>query len=480
MTEGLEKELLGAILYHGEDPHIFEELWPISQKIQPEDFGDPLRMAIYSEMRERIIGSQPITAPGIQEVLSGVPQDDLMREVSSLIIAYENGGKKKLRQLLAEVSDTPLSGSKRKIQYPQAITSRELIRLDLPPVQWLVDRILTVGLSIIGAPPKSYKSYMALQLCYSIASGGEFLGFQCHKKEALYLDLESGLQRPKVRLLQMFGKEAAIDGLHILTAKDGIRRIEDGFEEQVRDQLKQHPNIGFICVDVFQRIKAAGKKNQNAYESDYAGLEVLKRLAEELNLGIMLIHHTRKAKDGDIFNQLAGSTAIFGAMDCSLMVEKVRGSDEATLHITGRDIESRELKILFNKERMQWESLGAVDVIEQQRRVFAYEQSDIVYCVKKLISQGNGHWEGSAEDIKNASKYFDSGAHKIYNTPSQIGKEINIYIDLFLGDGIRCRVERSNSKRFYVFDVTPVTDVTGVTGVTDVTGVQCSLSGDSA
>lgn len=32
----------------------------------------------------------------------------------------------------------------------------------MEPIDWLVDKILPVGLSILGAPSKYYKSYMAL------------------------------------------------------------------------------------------------------------------------------------------------------------------------------------------------------------------------------------------------------------------------------------------------------------------------------
>lgn len=34
----------------------------------------------------------------------------------------------------------------------------------MEPIDWLVDKILPVGLSILGAPSKYYKSYMALQI----------------------------------------------------------------------------------------------------------------------------------------------------------------------------------------------------------------------------------------------------------------------------------------------------------------------------
>lgn len=50
----------------------------------------------------------------------------------------------------------------KEIKPIKAITAAELDKMDIPPITWLVKDILPVGLSMIGAPSKYYKSYMAL------------------------------------------------------------------------------------------------------------------------------------------------------------------------------------------------------------------------------------------------------------------------------------------------------------------------------
>lgn len=55
------------------------------------------------------------------------------------------------------------------------ITAAELDELEIQPIDWLVKDILPVGLSILGAPSKYYKSYMALGLCVAICQGATFL-----------------------------------------------------------------------------------------------------------------------------------------------------------------------------------------------------------------------------------------------------------------------------------------------------------------
>lgn len=110
--------------------------------------------------------------------------------------------------------------------------------MEIPPIEWIVKGILPTGLSMIGAPSKYYKSYMALGLCVAICKGGKFLNFDCEKHGCLYLDLESTKRRPKNRLDQIVGNTGEKpDNLYIITGVDDPGRIGEGFEEQIEYQL---------------------------------------------------------------------------------------------------------------------------------------------------------------------------------------------------------------------------------------------------
>ena len=123
---------------------------------------------------------------------------------------------------------------KKEFKPIRAVTAAELDKMDIPPIEWIVEKILPVGLSMIGAPSKYYKSYMALGLCVAICNGGKFLGFDCNKHACLYFDLESTRRRPKSRLNQIIGAfKDKPDNLHIITGTDNPGRIGDGFEAQV-------------------------------------------------------------------------------------------------------------------------------------------------------------------------------------------------------------------------------------------------------
>ena len=231
----------------------------------------------------------------------------------------------------------------------------------MEPIDWLVDKILPVGLSILGAPSKYYKSYMALGLCVAICQGAKFLGFDCTKHDCLYFDLESTKRRPKNRLDQIVGtRTKKPDNLHIITGDQSPGRIGEGFEEQVEYQLQKYPNIKLIVIDVFQLIRQPAKRNQTGYDRDYEDFRALKQIVDKHDIGVLLIHHTRKMKDpSDVFNELSGSTGMLGAQDCAWLISKKDRSDnEATLHITGRDLDNRDLKIEFDKKFFQWRYIG--------------------------------------------------------------------------------------------------------------------------
>lgn len=337
----------------------------------------------------------------------------------------------------------------------RAVTAVELMQMDIPPIEWLVEKILPVGLSMIGAPSKYYKSYMALDLCIAICNGGKFLNFNCTKHSCLYLDLESTKRRPKNRLQQILKGNKPPDNLHIITALDEVGRIGEGFEAQIEYQLQEHPDIKLIVVDVLQMIRQPSKRNQSGYDKDYDDFKVLKQIADKHDIGLMSIHHTRKMKDpSDVFNELSGSVGVMGALDCAWVITKDdRYDEEATLHITGRDMETQKLKIRFNKKLFRWEYVGTEEEVEGQRLLSEYEQSPVVATIRALIKQGGGHWEGSASDIIEASKYL---GNQIYDDVRNVGSLINKYEALFWAvDGLSYDLKRvgHERKRKYVFNI---------------------------
>lgn len=335
----------------------------------------------------------------------------------------------------------------------QLVTAAELEDMEIAPIRWLVKDMLPAGLAMLGAPPKYFKSYMALDLCVSVCSGTPFLGKETVPAACLYLDLESTQRRPQQRLRQILKDKPKPDNLYIVTGQDGVSQIGEGFEDQIGQVLDDHPEIKLVVVDVFRYIRPRAKGKQTDYDRDYEDLMHLKRLADARDISLLVLHHTTKMKHpDDPFNELTGSVGVTGSLDAAWVITKSkRADDEGQLHITGRDMESADLSIQFDKSMMRWKYLGTAEERELQQLVQEYDSSPIVATIRKLITQNAGHWEGSASDLQRASQYFSS---QIHDDSKTIGVKIGRYEGLLWAkDQISYTKGRDRKKRTYVFDV---------------------------
>lgn len=301
------------------------------------------------------------------------------------------------------------------------ITGRELQLLKLPPVEFLVDNILPMGLVLLGAPPKSCKSYMCMQMCLAICTGDKFLGFHTKKHGCLYMDLESNRKRPQDRQDQILQGDDAPLNLHIVTRSGPMGK---GFEEEIRRMISQYPDIKLVIVDVFRKVRPGAKRGMDPYDRDYEDYGAIKALADELKITIILVTHTTKMKHpDDPFNELIGSAGTLGSVDVAMVIKKEsRDAETAKLYVSGKDVEDQCYEIRFDGKRHIWEKLGTSQEVEAQRLREEYENNHTIKTIKKLVEQGNGHWEGTASDIIDASRYF--AGCQIHEDAAKVGKQL--------------------------------------------------------
>ena len=315
---------------------------------------------------------------------------------------------------------------------PVVVSAGELLSMDLPPVKWLVERILPTGIAILAAPPKYYKSFLALDLCIQICQGNEFFGHKTEKIACLYMDLESGKRRPRDRLKLLLAGKPVPDNLYFVTAEDKPGRIHEGFEGYLQEIIQMHPEIKFIVVDVLQKVKPISKGKQNAYEADYEVFSVLQECAMQLDVSMLIITHTKKANDPyDAYNNINGSNGILGSADTAFMITKQsRFDDGATFSVTGRDVEQMELAITFDKHSMRWTCEGTAEEVERKTDIQRYRESRITKTIHKLLSDNGGTWSGTAEEIITASRVFGH-EYEIFDGAKRVGRFLKDNMDNF-------------------------------------------------
>jgi hypothetical protein len=130
---------------------------------------------------------------------------------------------------------------------------------------------------------------------------------------------------------------------------------------------------------------------------DAAGKQLtpLKRLADTYHVSILAVHHLRKTSSNDVLDEIIGSTGVTGAVDGTLILKRDRGQTEATLFVTGRDVErERHLALSFDATTALWTLVGNAEELCCTRA-----RQEILDLLREQATEGMGARE-IAETLK--------------------------------------------------------------------------------
>lgn len=229
------------------------------------------------------------------------------------------------------------------------------------PIQWIAPEILPEGLTLLCGKPKLGKSWAALDLACAVAEGGQFLGAVCEQGSVLYLALEDNQRRLQDRMTKIrpdtgwpISLSFAVESQRI--NEGGLTAMERWLDESDRPRL--------IIADTLATIRPsnAGKDD---YKADYAALRDLHKLASERRIGVLVVHHVRKADAEDVYDTVSGSTGLTGAADATLIfgVRTGETGTEIILHGKGRDIKGFQHAVEFDESHCRWKHLGDPDTV---------------------------------------------------------------------------------------------------------------------
>src|SRR6056297_1163000 len=240
------------------------------------------------------------------------------------------------------------------VQLPEMFSARELQVMEFPPVSWVVPGLLPEGLTILAGKPKLGKSWLALDMACQVAAGGELLGRPGEEGGVLYAALEDNKRRLKSRLQKSAPHQQQWpDKLHMAT---DWPRLDQGGLVALDTWLGRSPYARLAILDTLATVKPHGRATDQQYQSDYESLRGLHRLANDLGIAIVVIHHLRKAESDDPFDAVSGSTGLTGAADATLVLQ--RTSEGTVLYGRGRDLVEFESAVAFDVETCRWSDLG--------------------------------------------------------------------------------------------------------------------------
>src|SRR5260221_2820859 len=162
-------------------------------------------------------------------------------------------------------------------------------------------------------------------------------------------------------------------------------RLDQGGLTYLEEYLQVHPNVRLVVVDTWARVSPKAQHRQRSqYEDEYAALTPLKYLADTYRVSILAIHHLRKMRGEDVLDEITGSIGLTGAVDGALILKRERGQHEASLFVTGRDIEhEQQLTLRFDAQTALWTLVGNAEEVRRTK-----ERQDILDLLTEQFPEG--------------------------------------------------------------------------------------------
>ena len=237
-----------------------------------------------------------------------------------------------------------------------------------PELRYAIPHLIPEGYTVFVGPPKAGKSWLILDGCLAVATGGSALGGLAveHAAKVLHLALEDGDSRLQSRIRQLRPGQPIPELFHYAT------QVEHGqVLRTVRAWMSEHPDTALVCLDTLGKVLPPAARGETTYERDYRIGSALKRITDEHpGLALVVVHHDRKMKTGDFVDSVSGTNGVAGAADTIVALARERMMDDGVLSVTGRDV--RETEFAITREHgTTWRLAGdsLADAQEQAREV---------------------------------------------------------------------------------------------------------------
>lgn len=190
--------------------------------------------------------------------------------------------------------------------------------LNLPTPTWLIDKVMPAGgLVALYGPPGCGKSFIALDIAFSIGTGRPWQGRSVEPGHVLYLAAEGGagigkrarawLSHNQVRPSET-NMAWLIESVPVHVDSDQMTILLD----RVLNEIEDTPDL--VIIDTLARC-FDGEESETGDMGRFIG--GVDHIRAELGCTVMVLHHTRLAGDRE-----RGNTAFRGAADAMLSVEK--------------------------------------------------------------------------------------------------------------------------------------------------------------
>jgi hypothetical protein len=176
--------------------------------------------------------------------------------------------------------------------------------------RWSIDGIAS-GLTLLWGGPGVGKSFLAISMAVSVATGRPWIGRRTCQGPVVYIAGEGGEEAVAHRVraaLAEWTLDTIDDDIPLYIITPGINLVENGVEFAdlvgMPEALEEKPQL--VIVDTLSRC-FVGDENKQEYMSGF--VKTLDHIRDRYRCDIIVIHHANKQKE------LRGSSVLFGAVD---------------------------------------------------------------------------------------------------------------------------------------------------------------------
>ncbi len=206
----------------------------------------------------------------------------------------------------------------------------------LPDTQrWLCRSLWSrSAVGVLGGPPKSYKTHLALDLAVSVASGTPALGrFAIDDAgTALVYLAEDALPHVRVRIESLCRHRALdIAALPLAVITSSVLRLDTARDQERLRTTVERMQPRLLVLDPLVRLHG---RDENDATQISALLSYFRQLQRQFDLALMLVHHTSKRQHAQPGQSLRGSSDLHAFGDSGWYL--ARQGDRVTLTVEHR------------------------------------------------------------------------------------------------------------------------------------------------
>jgi hypothetical protein len=247
---------------------------------------------------------------------------------------------------------------------PFVLDGEGLIALSSVEPSWLIPNLLERGTkTLLVGEPKSYKTWIAVNLMHSLASGKAFLG---HKEwmpdsggmKTLLVEEEGAPYRLAERIIKVFGEDH-VENVYVIHRKNVKLDDLDSFSRLRQTILRLRPDL--LILDPYASLHL---QDENTVQGTMLVQDALNTILRVLpGCSIVTLHHTPKGAEGP-----RGSGALWGASDVLL---KCTRKDDGIIELQTRERDLPDageggLEFVFHGDTGRFTPAGAISTAKRK------------------------------------------------------------------------------------------------------------------